>query len=290
MFTSEIKNITGIHTEILTYRSTSNIQILILPGNPGIGSLYIDLGKILYEKFNGQLNLYLISYAGFTKKKSEKKYTLKEELDHKINLIQELKKEWHPDSKVLIVGHSIGAWLAKEIYKELGNTMNISLYMLFPFLAKSDNPMQVNFSKFLANPNHTGMSINAYKLITKLPASIFLSLAKLLYSHASENTFQLITDYFLLENHIIENIFYLANNEFETLTEDFDLEFFQAYPKNINLYYCPDDMWAPLSQIETIKQNTKEVNAEILNTHTHDFCVSLYQCEIIAEKIRTSLI
>lgn len=285
MLTAKNEIISGIYTEFLSYESNSDLNIIIFPGNPGIASLYIELAQILIQKLNGKVNLYSISYAGFTKQKPEKKYSLQEELDHKVKVVNYLKSNWSKKSKVVILGHSIGGWLGKELIKQMKEDINPKLFLLFPFISKSENPMQVNFSQFLANPNYTRLALGSYRIFRKIPTGIILSMIKLLYSHASEKARELILEYFISENHILESIFYLANNEFESLSEDVDVSFFQTHKDSTILFYCADDMWASLSQLENLKTNVIGIKSETLPFVTHDFCVNPNQCEIVAEKI-----
>lgn len=277
--------ISGIYTEFLSYESNSDLNIIIFPGNPGIAALYVDLANILIKKLNGNVNIYSISYAGFTKQKSEKKYTLQEELDHKIKVINFLKTNWSKKSRIVILGHSIGGWLGKELIKQMKEELNPVLFLLFPFISKSENPMQVSFSQFLANPNYTRLALGSYRIFRKIPNAIILSMIKLLYSHASEKARELILEYFISEKHILESIFYLANNEFESLSEDLDMSFFQTHTDSTILFYCADDMWASLSQLENLKSNVKGIKSETIPLVTHDFCVNSEQCEIVADRI-----
>lgn len=285
MLTARNEIISGIYTEFLSYESNSDLNIIIFPGNPGIAALYVDLASILIKKLNGNVNIYSISYAGFTKQKSEKKYTLQEELDHKIKVINFLKTNWSKKSRIVILGHSIGGWLGKELIKQMKEELNPVLFLLFPFISKSENPMQVSFSQFLANPNYTRLALGSYRIFRKFPNAIILSMIKLLYSHASEKARELILEYFISEKHILESIFYLANNEFESLSEDLDMSFFQTHTDSTILFYCADDMWASLSQLENLKSNVKGIKSETIPLVTHDFCVNSEQCEIVADRI-----
>lgn len=285
MLTARNEIISGIYTEFLSYESNSDLNIIIFPGNPGIAALYVDLASILIKKLNGNVNIYSISYAGFTKQKSEKKYTLQEELDHKIKVINFLKTNWSKKSRIVILGHSIGGWLGKELIKQMKEELNPVLFLLFPFISKSENPMQVSFSQFLANPNYTRLALGSYRIFRKFPNAIILSMIKLLYSHASEKARELILEYFISEKHILESIFYLANNEFESLSADLDMSFFQTHTDSTILFYCADDMWASLSQLENLKSNVKGIKSETIPLVTHDFCVNSEQCEIVADRI-----
>lgn len=285
MLNTKQEIISGIPTDIFSYESNSNLHILIFPGNPGIGAFYLEFAKFLIQKTNSKVNLYIISYAGFTKEKPQKNYSLQEELDHKINVINHLKSNWKKKSRVVFIGHSIGAWLAKELTKVFRKELKPTTFLLFPFLAKSNSKQQSGFAQFVANEKYIRLLLGSYRIFRKLPSSIILSITKLLYSHASETAIEIIQEYFLSKNHIVESVFYLGNTEFQTLTEDLDLGFFQSNVKSTILFYCADDVWAPTSQLDFLKSNIPSIQSEFLPLITHDFCVNHDQCEIVASKV-----
>lgn len=285
MLNTKQEIISGIATDIFSYESNSKLNIVILPGNPGIAPLYTDLANHLIQKTNSNVNIYMISYAGFTQQNPQKHFSIREELDHKITVINHLKSNWGKDSRVVFIGHSIGAWLAKELTKVFRNELKPTTFLLFPFLAKSNGKRQSGFAQFIANENHVKLLLGSYRIFRKLPTSMILSIVKLLYSHASENTIRILEEYFLTKKNIFANIFFLADTEFQTLTEDLDLDFFKSNLKSTVLFYCTDDLWAPLSQLEFLKSKFPSIKSEVLALISHDFCVNDDQCELVASKV-----
>lgn len=285
MLNTKQEIISGIATDIFSYESNSKLNIVILPGNPGIAPLYTDFANHLIQKTNSNVNIYMISYAGFTQQNPQKHFSIREELDHKITVINHLKSNWGKDSRVVFIGHSIGAWLAKELTKVFRKELKPTTFLLFPFLAKSNSKQQSGFAQFVANEKYIRLLLGSYRIFRKLPSSIILSITKLLYSHASEAAIEIIQEYFLSKNHIVESVFYLGNTEFQTLTEDLDINFFQSNTKSTILFYCAGDVWAPTSQLDFLKSNIPSIQSEFLPLITHDFCVNHDQCELVASKV-----
>jgi hypothetical protein len=89
-----------------------------------------------------------------------------------------------------------GAILTTKLLYKLSPSFRPIVFKLFPFIAKSDNCLQVNFSQFLANRNYTRIALGSYRISRKLPISIIDSIIKLLYSHTGEKARSIITDYF----------------------------------------------------------------------------------------------
>lgn len=284
MLTKSYEIISGIHTDIISHYSKSELQILIFPGNPGITDFYRNFAEEIIRSL-GDCSIYIIGYAGFSEKKPERHYTLQDELEHKISVIDHLRKKWPPNSRTVILGHSIGSWIGMEIVKKFTNELNITLFLLFPFIARSDNEIQENFSKMAGRKRYFQFLLTGYKIFQKLPQSLTVSILKFLYSHASEDALKIIQKFFLEKNHIPENIRYLANSEFHTLPYELEMDFFQSRKNSVILFYCHKDIWAPVSQLELIRTQIPEIKGEILPLMTHDFCVNTDQCRILAERI-----
>ena len=277
--------ISGIHTEMITYETKSNLRIIIIPGNPGIASFYSEFANQIIQRTNGNCSIYIISYAGFTKRQPDRKYSLSEEFEHKVAVVNHLITKWSKKSKVVFIGHSIGAWITKELVKKFQKELKPIAFLLFPFIAKSEIKIQEKFSKLIENKKQNQFILGSYKIFRKLPHSMITPLIKILYSHVSENANDIIQEYFLSKNHIPESIFYLGKTEFNTLSHNVDLDYLKSHKKSNILFYCHDDIWAPISQLEFIQDNIKEIRSEIFPLITHDFCVNTDQSKIIADKV-----
>lgn len=289
MLTEKEENISGINTDIISYCSESKTKILIFPGNPGIADLYKNFAELIIEAMGGNCCIYIIGYAGFTKKKPERHYTIQEETEHKAEVIHQLRKNWAPDSRIFILGHSIGSWIGMEVVKKFRKEMKIALILLFPFIAKSDNEIQKKFAGFSEKKRYYQFLLAGYKVFRKLLGTMLSPMIKFFYSYASEYALEIISEFFLERSHIPENIFYLANSEFHTLSYELDMDFFESEKKSVILFYCHEDMWAPVSQMEQLRNQIPDIRTEVLPLITHDFCVNSDQCRTVAQKVCESV-
>ncbi len=287
MLTEKQEIIGGINTDIFSHEIKSNLHIFILPGNPGISAFYTDFANQLIKNLNGKVNLYIISYAGFTKSKPEKNYSLQEELTHKVETINHFKTKfkWSKKSQIVFIGHSVGGWLTKELTKKFQTEFKTTTFLLFPFFTKSREETQISYEKLLNNTKYIKLSLGLYRIIKKIPEPMILSLTKLLYTHASDNAIKIILQFFITIKHIPESILYLAKSEFHTFTEEIDIDFFKKYHKSTHVFYCSDDLWAPLSQLKILNEKIPTLKTELIPLITHDFCVNTEQSKIVANKI-----
>ncbi|HNF26948.1 MAG TPA: hypothetical protein PKV80_20910, partial [Leptospiraceae bacterium] len=165
----------------------------------------------------------------------------------------------------------------------------IALILLFPFIAKSDNEIQKKFAGFSEKKRYYQFLLAGYKVFRKLPGTMLSPMIKFFYSYASEYALEIISEFFLERSHIPENIFYLANSEFHTLSYELDMDFFESEKKSVVLFYCHEDMWAPVSQMEQLRNQIPDIRTEVLPLITHDFCVNSDQCRTVAQKVCESV-
>ncbi|MCB1177752.1 MAG: hypothetical protein KDK36_09255, partial [Leptospiraceae bacterium] len=88
--------------------------IFIIPGNPGIAKYYIEL-LLLLKKELSNYSIIIIGYAGFTLKNRKVALTIEEEATHKKEVILNILNEIPEDSKINIIGHSVGGLVIRRI-------------------------------------------------------------------------------------------------------------------------------------------------------------------------------
>lgn len=78
-------------------------------------------------------NGWLVSQVGMSASSPpDKEYTFQEQIDHKVFCFDML-KEANPDARIIIMGHSIGAYLAAEVVKQRPEAVS-RVFALFPCL------------------------------------------------------------------------------------------------------------------------------------------------------------
>lgn len=283
--TQEIKTKIGTKTKVYSYPGNADTHILILPGNPGVGVLYQDFAEKIYLKFEKTANVHILTYAGFELEETNSYCDLYSQLNHKIEIFQLLSSTWNSNARIILVGHSIGAWITIEMHKKLKSNFQMELHLLFPFIAKSNTKIQDQIAGFFTNENYTKLANMMYRFLGKLPAQAISILLLVFYSHASEKSRTIITDYLQKNKRFFEHVFNLAKDEFNKLNDDIDFDYFLENSKSIFLYYCSNDLWAPLNQLEILQKKVPDLNGIIIPMITHDFCVNQEQSELVALKV-----
>lgn len=69
------------------------------------------------------------------KRKTSPLPTLQDQIDSKIDFIDSLRPQFSPDTKVVLIGHSVGAYICQEITKGRPDMVD-RMYGLFPSLAQ----------------------------------------------------------------------------------------------------------------------------------------------------------
>lgn len=93
--------------------------LLLLPGNPGLISYYTHFLRTLSPLLPNTV-LFGASHAGFTPSANPTYYTLREQVSLKLQLLRHVCAE-EGVRDVVLVGHSMGAWIGMEMLRELGS-------------------------------------------------------------------------------------------------------------------------------------------------------------------------
>lgn len=138
-------------TETLFYPAVSpassepQTYLLFLPGNPGLIEYYRAFLRTLSTLLGRRINILGISHAGFHTRQTEARpdapgyWTLSEQIEQKVHLVEWLggldpragtsegssssnegERRHGESTRVIIAGHSVGAFIAMEVLRVLG--------------------------------------------------------------------------------------------------------------------------------------------------------------------------
>ncbi|XP_059516442.1 lipid droplet-associated hydrolase isoform X4 [Myotis daubentonii] len=143
----------GVETQVLKCGPWTNLfndqsanrpklLIFIIPGNPGFSAFYVPFAKALYSAVNRRFPVWIISHAGHVLAPKDKKilaasddpnaqeikdiYGLRGQVEHKVAF---LRTHVPKETKLVVIGHSIGSYFALQILKhapELPNPLGLS--------------------------------------------------------------------------------------------------------------------------------------------------------------------
>lgn len=109
------------------------VRVVIVPGNPGVCSFYVRFTKMVYNALGREASVTCISYKGFLSDPREAMLvTLAEERQYFISLLNAIHKR-SPNERIVLVGHSIGAWLCTEAMKAMPCIPVADAALIFPF-------------------------------------------------------------------------------------------------------------------------------------------------------------
>jgi len=104
-----------------SFKNLENSEIIIIiPGNPGLGSMYQDFMSSLHSSLSKpDLSIWAFSYIGHDSEApsyfpTDQTYILEDQIQHKLALLEKLIPQ---SAKITLIGHSIGCKLIMEIFK-----------------------------------------------------------------------------------------------------------------------------------------------------------------------------
>ncbi|KAI3706550.1 hypothetical protein L6452_24366 [Arctium lappa] len=282
-------NVSGRKTELVEIHAKNpRLHVLFIPGNPGVITFYIDFLESLYKQMGETASISGIGYISHSEKDWEhgKLFTLKEQIDHKIDFIQqELQALEVP---LVVVGHSIGSFISLEIFKRIPEKVAYFIG-LYPFLTVDAESHQQAIIEKIARSQLTSSLISAtMALLGLLPiwGSRFIAKISLAKQWSTTALDALCTS--LLKYHTMRNVLYLAMTEFEELVKVPDWEFMRENRNRIAFLYGEADHWAPLHMHDEIVKQVPDVVVEVEREGlTHSFSCTVAGSIWVARHVAT---
>ncbi|XP_073905354.1 lipid droplet-associated hydrolase isoform X3 [Castor canadensis] len=146
----------GPWTDLFNEQSVNRpkLLIVIIPGNPGFSPFYVPFAKALFSLTNRCFPVWTITHAGHALAPEDKKivptlkdpnaqeikdiYGLHGQIEHKLAF---LRTHVPKEVKLLLIGHSIGSYIALQILKCAPELPVIHTFLLFPTIERmSESP------------------------------------------------------------------------------------------------------------------------------------------------------
>lgn len=262
--------VSNISTDIIKISKSiqnNKLKIFIIPGNPGIAEYYIEFAKCMADEINIDSDIYIISYAGFSLKKN-RHYALLEELQHKKDVILYLTGD-EQNTEIIIIGHSIGGWITKEIQRSELNLKIKSIYILFPFLALNQNSRIQRILKFILMNDKIEILKNIIIFfISNIPGIFKNKILNSITLNMSEGAKETTGYYFDKDNYFIKSAIFLAITELMELNSEIDIDISRIY----NFYFSAQDFWSPIEHYNIIKSKFNSSRVALYEQIPHDFC------------------
>ncbi|KAI7747546.1 hypothetical protein M8C21_002003 [Ambrosia artemisiifolia] len=253
-------------TELVEIHATNpRFHILFVPGNPGVISFYTDFLESLYEQMGEAASITAIGHISHSEKDWEqgKLFTLMEQIDHKIDFIQQELQDL--EVPLIVVAYFIA---------------------LYPFLAVNARSRQQSIIKKISRSRLQSNLISAtVALLGLLPISVSRFIAKLSLGKSWSATAIDALCRGVLKYHTMRNVLFLAMTEFEEVP---DWEFMRKKRNRIAFLYGDDDHWGPLSMHDEVVKQVPDAVVEVEKEgHTHSFCCTVSGSMWVARHVAT---
>lgn len=214
-----------------------------------------------------------------TLENQEHLFNLEGQIRHKLDLIS---NKIDKDSKIHLIGHSIGAWLlieALDKQKELLDKV-ASINLLFPTIQRMAEAQNGKYLNQIVRRFHV-IAILLFTLVHILPESLKLFLISVylkfnsLPSHYSDRILK------YLRPKVGEKVLYLAYDEMDRVVT-LNTKALGDIKHLTNVIYSDRDGWAPLSYMDDLKKFQPEMNMKLVGIN-HAFVMK--SSERVAEMV-----
>lgn len=270
----EIIKIDGVSTHIYQLGDPllSSKSIVIIPGNPGLGGFYIPFAHELYNLFNENISILIISQAGHSPP-IEYCFTLNEQIEHKIKTIEKL-LPMQRNHRLVLIGHSIGAFMVLKMLEKFQNKLDRA-FLLFPTIERmKESDAGKRFTRWY--PIMIYLLPFLCLILNFLCPFDWLKQKLISYYFSSSPTSdrKILVDtvlYDLLNPITINNLLQMANEEMSVVDKRND-QIITHFIDKLTFYYGANDHWVPNDTAKKMKQiyPTGDI-IECTNKYLHAF-------------------
>lgn len=230
--------------------------LVVIPGNPGEIQYYEEFMRLLYDHFEEQVTICGVSHAGHHKllpgmqfpplQENANLYDLQAQILHKIEF---LRRFVGVDREVILVGHSIGAYIAMQVMKREPRLKCEKAILLFPVFERM---IHTEHAQAVVKSFHRWQTpiMLLVNLISFTPHSIKRWICSLLHGqpHLGEATAS------YLSKHALQSSWFMAKDEFDKVDKRDD-SFIKRSWRLLSFYYGARDHWCPLEYFEEMKKD-----------------------------------
>ncbi|KDR85373.1 hypothetical protein GALMADRAFT_52315 [Galerina marginata CBS 339.88] len=224
--------------------SEPDALLLFIPGNPGLADFYIPFLSSLHEKHVSS-NLAIVAHAHLdhspaiinrvgTRYLPEHSLTI--QVQSSVELLDAASRSYSGKTRIIVVGHSVGAWIALQMLKARPNGIS-AVFLLFPTISNiASTPNGKLLSPIFLPLSRSVLSSLSF-LTGYLPGYFFT----LLYSNWPAQQLRVLQE-FLLSSTSITAALSMAHCEMKTIRE-LDSVLLGQHKQRLYFYYAPRDDW-----------------------------------------------
>ena len=249
---------------------SSPITFIIIPGNPSIAELYIQFGNLLTKQFK-----YPVIISSLLSDNT-KTYSLEKCIEYKKKFFEYLFKN-NPNTKYIVLGHSIGNYIIFQALKKIKDINNIiAIYSLFPALQNLYTCFPLDYK--ILTFNYLIINIFSFfiKFIKFLPLCFIILFFKLVSDVPSDKVECLINN---IDFSRTKQILFLAKDEGKYI-KDYSkdlIEFLNKISLKLRMIYGKNDRYGNEKIAKKFKELVPNAKIKIVNIlhafvlgYTHD--------------------
>ncbi|KAM6458904.1 lipid droplet-associated hydrolase isoform 2-T3 [Liasis olivaceus] len=187
------------------------------------------------------------------------------QVEHKLNF---LRKNVPKDVKLVLIGHSIGCYIALKIMKHAPELEILRTILLFPTIERMAHSPQGRLLTPLLCQLRYILYMPAY-LLSLLPEKAKSFLVRCaLHGQKSSNDVLVTTSVDMINMDCIANIMYLGSQEMRKVI-DRDNSTIKQHLKKLIFYYGATDVWCPLQYYEEMKMEFPDGDIRLCEKGIH---------------------
>jgi pimeloyl-ACP methyl ester carboxylesterase len=286
-----------VPTEVFGMASNqpSQLQVLFIPGNPGSASYFQRQIQLLSEAMGGNIDVQAVTHAGHESSSGQLPlFSLQDQIKHKIAFIRQNIDSSRP---LVVIGHSIGAFIACSAIQQLGEGgYNIRRVLcVFPFFwLEHKPPWKVRGLSIAASFYGTMGGVAGFLALAPQSARRFVIKA---FTKTGQLDPQAIeTTASLLSASSVKQNFFMGHTEFQAeggLRQPPPLELLRSLAPRLTIFGCPEDDWMSKQQYDFIRTQVPDAKYMWIEDARHAFVTNEVQnrrvCQEIVREIQEEL-
>ncbi|KAI8982153.1 hypothetical protein BDF20DRAFT_818806 [Mycotypha africana] len=253
-------DVAGYPTETLLWPATQCTDkktiLLFIPGNPGLVEYYTSFLHGLHK---------LVASPSF-------EIIGGNQIQHKVDCLDQLLKENGSNNvNFILMGHSIGSYIAAAVLKRRPHHHISRVIALFPTLREiALTPNGVNITRLVNRIPATVFGITG-SLISWFPPPFRQALVQWITGQSGEGL--QVTAHQLLQKSVLENAVTMAKFEMESVKE-LDHDFYMQHLDKFIMYYSANDKWAPKEHYDYMVKHFPKGKVHLCSQNIpHAFCL-----------------
>ncbi|KAF8078790.1 hypothetical protein FPV67DRAFT_1466481 [Lyophyllum atratum] len=220
---------------------TPETVILFIPGNPGLLDFYVPFLSSIHKKDKtSTLAIFARSHIGHTPgiepSNSSSTYGLTAQVESSIEAFDAIQSAFGVDTKIIVVGHSVGAWLSLQVLKARPLAVS-AVFLLFPTISQIRDTPNGRKISWLCLPRPRLFISRLSHLARILPLGL---LSLLFRSWPSSQV--LVLQMLLHSPHSILSALHMAHDEMGII-RDLDIGLLDAHKNRLWFYFAEHDDW-----------------------------------------------